>query len=62
MSTVLVRRKERRKPPETPRGEILLESPPELPETIGNSFQNVDTMTPQLSPQATPSAAPAKQK
>ncbi|MFL6055848.1 MAG: type VII secretion protein EccCa [Actinoallomurus sp.] len=41
MSTVLVRRKERRKPPEMPRGEILLESPPELPETIGNSFQNV---------------------
>ncbi|HEY0539508.1 MAG TPA: type VII secretion protein EccCa [Actinoallomurus sp.] len=41
MSTVLVRRKERRKPPETPRGEILLESPPELPETVGNSFQSV---------------------
>jgi S-DNA-T family DNA segregation ATPase FtsK/SpoIIIE len=41
VSTVLVRRKERRKPPEMPRGEILLESPPELPEVVGNSFQNV---------------------
>ncbi|MEV5704627.1 type VII secretion protein EccCa [Actinoallomurus sp. NPDC052274] len=41
MSTVLVRRKERRQPPEMPRGEILLESPPELPEVVGNSFQNV---------------------
>lgn len=36
-----MRRKERRKPPEMPRGEILLESPPELPEVVSNSFQNV---------------------
>jgi DNA segregation ATPase FtsK/SpoIIIE, S-DNA-T family len=41
VSTVLVRRKERRRPPEMPRGEILLDSPPELPELISNSFQNV---------------------
>lgn len=46
MSTVLVRRKERRKPPEMPRGEILLEPPPELPEAVGNSFQNVMTYLP----------------
>jgi S-DNA-T family DNA segregation ATPase FtsK/SpoIIIE len=41
VSTVLVRRKERRRPPEMPRGEILLESPPELPELVSNSFQNM---------------------
>ncbi|MGI5166778.1 type VII secretion protein EccCa [Spirillospora sp. CA-253888] len=41
MSTVLVRRKERRKPPEMPRGEILLESPPELPEVSTDGFRNV---------------------
>jgi len=41
VSTVLVRRKERRQPPQMPRGEILLESPPELPEVVTNSFQNV---------------------
>lgn len=43
MSTVLVRRKERRKPPEMPRGEILPESPPELPEVVTNGFRNVLT-------------------
>jgi len=41
VSTVLVRRSERRQPPQMPRGEILLESPPELPEVVTNSFQNV---------------------
>ncbi|MBC6457975.1 type VII secretion protein EccCa [Actinomadura sp. HBU206391] len=46
MSTVLVRRKERRKPPELPRGEILLESPPELPEVVSDGFRNVLTFLP----------------
>ncbi|MBE1533332.1 type VII secretion protein EccCa [Actinomadura algeriensis] len=41
MSTVLVRRKERRKPPQAPKGELLLESPPELPETQSGGLQNV---------------------
>ncbi|RFS83617.1 type VII secretion protein EccCa [Actinomadura spongiicola] len=41
MGTVLVRRKERRKPPEMPRGEVLLESPPELPEVTNDGFRNV---------------------
>jgi DNA segregation ATPase FtsK/SpoIIIE, S-DNA-T family len=41
VSTTLVRRKERRKPPEMPRGEILLESPTEMPETPPPGFQNV---------------------
>ncbi|MGH3392831.1 MAG: type VII secretion protein EccCa [Actinomadura sp.] len=40
MSTVVVRRKERRKPPELPRGEILLESPPELPEVTSDGFRS----------------------
>lgn len=38
MSTVLVKRPERRPPPKMPRGEILLESPPEVPETISQGF------------------------
>ncbi|MEO8888631.1 MAG: type VII secretion protein EccCa [Jatrophihabitantaceae bacterium] len=35
MSTVLFRRSTRKTPPPEPRGEIVLESPPELPETVG---------------------------
>ncbi|MFD0856277.1 type VII secretion protein EccC, partial [Actinomadura adrarensis] len=46
MSTVVVRRKERRRPPEMPRGEILLESPPELPELVTEGFRNVLTILP----------------
>ncbi|CNE27785.1 Putative FtsK/SpoIIIE family protein [Mycobacterium tuberculosis] len=46
MSTVLVRRKERRKPPEMPRGEVLLESPPELPEITNDGFRSVLTYLP----------------
>jgi len=46
VSTVLVRRKERRKPPEMPRGEVLLESPPELPEVTTEGFRNVLTFLP----------------
>ncbi len=41
MSTVTVRRGERRKAPEMPRGEIRLESPPELPEVVADSFQQM---------------------
>ncbi len=41
MSTVIVRRGERRTAPEMPRGEILLESPPELPEVVSDSFQQM---------------------
>lgn len=41
MSTILVRRKERRKPPPAPKGELLLESPPEIPETQSGGMQNV---------------------
>ncbi|WP_026404408.1 type VII secretion protein EccC [Actinomadura rifamycini] len=48
MSTVIVRRRERRKPPAPPRGEILLESPPELPELIPQGFQGVLTYLPML--------------
>jgi ESX secretion system protein EccC len=38
VSTVLVKRPERRPPPKMPRGEILLEAPPEVPETISQGF------------------------
>ncbi|MBO2454311.1 type VII secretion protein EccCa [Actinomadura barringtoniae] len=48
MSTVIVRRKERRKPPAMPRGEILLESPPELPELVPQGMQAVMTYLPML--------------
>jgi len=41
VSTVIVRRGERRTAPEMPRGEILLESPPELPEVVSDSFQQM---------------------
>ncbi|MDL4772863.1 MULTISPECIES: type VII secretion protein EccCa [Thermomonosporaceae] len=48
MSTVVVRRRERRKPPALPRGEVLLESPPELPEVVPQGFQAVLTYLPML--------------
>jgi len=41
VGTVIVRRGERRKAPEVPRGEILLESPPELPEVVSDGFQQM---------------------
>ncbi|REE96585.1 type VII secretion protein EccCa [Thermomonospora umbrina] len=41
MSTQLIRRQERRPPPPAPRGELLLESPPEIPETQSGGFQAV---------------------
>ncbi|MEU5883517.1 type VII secretion protein EccCa [Spirillospora sp. NPDC047279] len=40
MSIVLVRRPERRPPPQLPEGEIMLEPPPEVPETIKQGFAN----------------------
>ncbi|TYK43713.1 type VII secretion protein EccCa [Actinomadura decatromicini] len=48
MSTDIVRRRERRDPPPMPRGEILLESPPELPELIPQGMQAVLTYLPML--------------
>ena len=46
MSTILVRRQERRPPPPAPKGEILLESPPEIPEVTSGGFQAVMTYLP----------------
>ncbi|MFC5184039.1 type VII secretion protein EccCa [Actinomadura harenae] len=46
MSTILVRRKERRQPPPAPKGELLLESPPELPEQQSGGMQAVLTFLP----------------
>ncbi|MFC5752118.1 type VII secretion protein EccCa [Actinomadura rugatobispora] len=40
MGIVLVHRPERRPPPRLPEGEILLEPPPEIPETINQGFAN----------------------
>ena len=37
---VVVRRPERRPPPRLPEGEIVLEPPPEIPETISQGFAN----------------------
>jgi len=39
VSTVIVRRTERHEPPELPSGEILLESPPEIPEAVPDNFR-----------------------
>src|SRR5918999_1194342 len=41
MSTVVAKRPERRRPPQPPRGEILLESPPEIPEIISGGFSQM---------------------
>ncbi|MFC7648188.1 hypothetical protein ACFQX6_52790 [Streptosporangium lutulentum] len=48
MSIVVVRRPERRPPPKPPRGEILLESPPEVPEVQPQGFTAVLTYLPML--------------
>ncbi|WP_214411990.1 type VII secretion protein EccCa [Sphaerisporangium fuscum] len=48
MGIVVVRRPERRPPPAPPRGEILLESPPEIPETTSGGFQQVLTWLPMV--------------
>jgi S-DNA-T family DNA segregation ATPase FtsK/SpoIIIE len=44
----MVRRGERRKAPEMPRGEILLEPPPELPEVVSDGFQQMLMVLPML--------------
>ncbi|MFG3435856.1 type VII secretion protein EccCa [Nonomuraea sp. NPDC047897] len=48
MSIVIVRRPERRPTPKPPRGEILLESPPEIPEVQGQGFMAVMTYLPMI--------------
>ncbi|RCG32639.1 type VII secretion protein EccCa [Sphaerisporangium album] len=48
MGTVVVRRPERRPPPVPPRGEILLESPPEIPETTSGGFGQILTFMPMV--------------
>ncbi|GII86558.1 type VII secretion protein EccC [Sphaerisporangium siamense] len=48
MGTVVVRRPERRPPPAPPRGEILLESPPEIPETTSGGFGQILTFMPMV--------------
>ncbi|GAA0846704.1 type VII secretion protein EccCa [Streptosporangium amethystogenes subsp. fukuiense] len=48
MSIVIVRRPERRPAPKPPRGEILLESPPEIPEVQSQGFMAVLTYLPMI--------------
>ncbi|WP_329085333.1 MULTISPECIES: type VII secretion protein EccCa [unclassified Streptosporangium] len=48
MSIVVVRRPERRPPPKPPRGEVLLESPPEIPEVEPQGFAAVLTYLPMV--------------
>ncbi len=48
MSTVIVRRAERHDPPELPSGEILLQSPPEIPEVTADNFQQTLMYLPML--------------
>ncbi|MEV4356545.1 type VII secretion protein EccCa [Nonomuraea sp. NPDC049625] len=48
-SLIVVRRPERRRPPEPPGGEVLLESPPEIPETVtGGGLTQLLTYLPML--------------
>jgi DNA segregation ATPase FtsK/SpoIIIE, S-DNA-T family len=46
LSTVIYRRPPRRPAPELPRGEVLLESPPELPESVSSGFGAAMTYLP----------------
>ncbi|WP_214320849.1 type VII secretion protein EccCa [Nonomuraea sediminis] len=48
MSIVIVRRPERRPSPKPPRGEILLESPPEIPEVQGQGLMMILTYMPMV--------------
>jgi S-DNA-T family DNA segregation ATPase FtsK/SpoIIIE len=48
VSTVIVRRSERPDPPELPSGEIKLESPPEIPEAVADSFRQTLMYLPML--------------
>ncbi|GAB2910359.1 type VII secretion protein EccC [Nonomuraea fastidiosa] len=48
-SLIVVRRPERRRPPEPPSGEVLLESPPEIPETVtGGGLTQLLTYLPMI--------------
>jgi S-DNA-T family DNA segregation ATPase FtsK/SpoIIIE len=48
LSTVIVRRAERHDPPELPSGEILLQSPPEIPEAQGDNFRQTLMFLPMI--------------
>jgi DNA segregation ATPase FtsK/SpoIIIE, S-DNA-T family len=48
VSSVIVRRGDHTTPPELPRGEILLESPPEIPEVARDSFRQTMMYLPML--------------
>jgi S-DNA-T family DNA segregation ATPase FtsK/SpoIIIE len=48
VSTVVVRRADPPQPPELPTGEIVLESPPEIPEVVQDSFQQTLMYLPML--------------
>jgi DNA segregation ATPase FtsK/SpoIIIE, S-DNA-T family len=48
VSTVIVRHTERQDPPELPSGEILLESPPEIPEAAPDSFRQTLMFVPMI--------------
>jgi ESX secretion system protein EccC len=48
VSTVVVRRSDQPAPPEIPSGEILLESPPEMPEVTSDGFQQTLMYLPML--------------
>jgi len=48
VSTVIVRRGERREGPEMPHGEFVLEPPPEIPEVAGDALQQMLTYLPML--------------
>src|SRR5579875_1667023 len=48
VSTVIVRRQERREAPGMPQGEILLEPPPEIPEPVSDGMQQTLTYLPML--------------
>jgi S-DNA-T family DNA segregation ATPase FtsK/SpoIIIE len=48
VSTVIVRRQERREAPEMPHGEIVLQPPPEIPEVASDGLQQMMTYLPML--------------
>jgi S-DNA-T family DNA segregation ATPase FtsK/SpoIIIE len=48
VSTLVVRRAELAQPPELPSGEIVLESPPQIPEVVQDSFQQTLMYLPML--------------
>jgi S-DNA-T family DNA segregation ATPase FtsK/SpoIIIE len=48
VSSVIVRRQERRAAPEMPAGEIVLQPPPEIPEVVSDGLQQMMTYLPML--------------